>query len=80
VVDEAALVEALRSGGLRGAGLDVFEEEPLPESSPLWDMPEVIVSPHLAGTSPRYGERLAELFARNLAAYRGEAEWINRVV
>jgi len=80
VVDEAALVSALRSGVLRGAGLDVFEEEPLADSSPLWDMPEVIVSPHLAGTSPRYGERLADLFAKNLPAFRGEGEWINRVV
>jgi len=80
VVDEAALVSALRSGVLRGAGLDVFEEEPLADSSPLWDMPEVNVSPHLAGTSPRYGERLADLFAKNLPAFRGEGEWINRVV
>jgi len=80
VVDQAALVAALRSGLLRGAGLDVFEEEPLPESSPLWDFPEVIVSPHLAGLSPRYGERLAELFAKNLSAFTGDAEWTNRVV
>ncbi len=80
VVDEDALIEALASGTLRGAGLDVFREEPLPKDSPLWDMPGVIITPHLAGTSPRYGERLAELFERNLAAFRGEGEWINRVV
>jgi phosphoglycerate dehydrogenase-like enzyme len=43
-------------------------------------MPNVIITPHLAGASPRYGERLAELFARNLAAFHGEGEWINRVV
>ncbi len=80
VVDESGLIEALRSGGLRGVGLDVFSEEPLSEDSPLWSMPNVIITPHLAGASPRYGERLAELFARNLAAFHGEGEWINRVV
>ncbi len=80
VVDELALIEALRSGGLRGAGLDVFRQEPLSEDSPLWSMPNVIITPHLAGASPRYGERLAELFARNLAAFHGEDEWVNRVV
>jgi len=80
VVDEDALIEALGSGTLRGAGLDVFQEEPLPEDSPLWRMAGVIITPHLAGVSPRYGERLAGLFARNLAAYHGAGEWGNRVV
>jgi phosphoglycerate dehydrogenase-like enzyme len=80
VVDESGLIDALRSGGLRGVGLDVFREEPLSEDSPLWSMPNVIITPHLAGASPRYGERLAELFARNLAAFHGEGEWVNRVV
>jgi phosphoglycerate dehydrogenase-like enzyme len=80
VIDEAALVNALEGGILRGVGLDVFEQEPLAADSPLWDFPEVIVSPHLAGASPRYAERLARLFARNLAALRGEQEWVNRVV
>ena len=80
VVDEDALIEALGSGTLRGAGLDVFQEEPLPEGSPLWRMAGVIITPHLAGVSPRYGERLADLFTRNLAAYHGAGEWVNRVV
>ena len=80
VVDTQALVAAMRSETLAGAALDVFEDEPLPPESPLWDLPNVIVSPHLAGLSPRYGERLAALFARNLEAYRGEGEWVNRVV
>lgn len=80
VVDEGALVEALTSGSLRGAGLDVFESEPLPESSPLWDLSNVVITPHVAGASPHYGSRLAEVFRANLAAYHGEGEWVNRVV
>jgi glyoxylate/hydroxypyruvate reductase A len=69
VVDEAALVEALRSGHLAGAALDVFAEEPLPESSPLWTMPNVIVSPHSASTSDRENERLVDLFCDNLRRF-----------
>jgi phosphoglycerate dehydrogenase-like enzyme len=69
VIDEADLVEALRSGHLSGAALDVFAEEPLPESSPLWDLPNVIVSPHSASTSDRENERLTELFCQNLRCF-----------
>ena len=80
VIDTDALVEAMNAGTLRGVALDVFDTEPLPASSPLWDTPGILISPHLAGLSPRYGVRLAALFERNLAAYRGEGEWVNRVV
>lgn len=66
VIDEAALVEALRARTLAGAGLDVFEEEPLPQSSPLWDLDNVILTPHVAGLTPHYFERAALLFAENL--------------
>lgn len=73
-VDQAALVQALQDGHLAGAGLDVFDEEPLPEASPLWTMDSVIITPHVAGLSPREEERLAELFLSNLKRYvRGEA-------
>ncbi len=72
-VDEAALIEALRSGRLAGAGLDVFADEPLPGDSPLWTMEQVIVTPHIAGLSPRYDERLLDIFCENLRRYvRGE--------
>jgi phosphoglycerate dehydrogenase-like enzyme len=66
VVDEAALVEALRAGKLAGAGLDVFEQEPLPAGSPLWDLDNVILTPHLSGATPLYYDRTAALFADNL--------------
>lgn len=69
IVDEAALIRALQEGWIAGAGLDVFEEEPLPPESPLWDLENVLLSPHVAGFSPRYDERAAALFAQNLARY-----------
>ena len=69
VVDEGALVDALRQGRIAGAGLDTFETEPLPEESPLWRLPNVIVTPHTAGSTPRYWERATALFCDNLARY-----------
>jgi len=73
VVDESALIEALQSGHLSGAALDVFAEEPLPLSSPLWEMPNVVVSPHSASTSDRENARITELFCDNLRRFlKGE--------
>jgi len=69
IVDEAALIAALRGGRLRGAGLDVVETEPLAADSPLWDMPNVIVTPHVAGFTPYYFPRAAQLFAENLERF-----------
>lgn len=69
LVDEPALVDALRAGRLLGAGLDVFQEEPLPATSPLWDMDNVIVSPHSASTSDRENGRIADLFCENLRRF-----------
>lgn len=79
LVDEAALIEALRSGALLGAGLDVFEEEPLPPESPLWGMENVIVSPHSASTSVRENERITELFCRNLRRFLDGRPLLNRL-
>ena len=70
VIDEPALVEALRSGAIAGAGLDVFENEPLPADSPLWDMPNVFISPHISGATPVYSHRFTDLLLENLARYR----------
>lgn len=69
VVDEPALVDALRSGQLGGAALDVFAQEPLPPESPLWDMPNVLVSPHSASTADSENAKLTDLFCENLRRY-----------
>jgi phosphoglycerate dehydrogenase-like enzyme len=68
-VDEGALIDALREGRLSGAALDVFEREPLPPESPLWELPNVIVSPHLAGDFAGFREAIVELFVQNLERY-----------
>lgn len=68
-VDTEALVEALRSGAIGGAGLDVTDPEPLPEGHPLWAMEQVILTPHMGGSSGRYKERVTDLFVRNLKSY-----------
>lgn len=69
IVEEAALVEALRSGRMAGAYLDVFEQEPLPLDSPLWDLPNVLLSPHDAASSAGNDRRVYELFRGNLARW-----------
>lgn len=79
IVDEVALVRALRDGWIAGAGLDVFEEEPLPPDSPLWDQENLLISPHVAGFTPRYDERAVALFARNLARYLAGEPLLNLV-
>jgi phosphoglycerate dehydrogenase-like enzyme len=65
-VNEAALVRALRAGEIAGAALDVFEEEPLPASSPLWEMEQVIVFPHVSGDTLGWEEEVVALFVENL--------------
>jgi phosphoglycerate dehydrogenase-like enzyme len=69
VVDESALVTALQNHTIAGAALDVFEEEPLPPTSPLWQLEQVIISPHVAGNSVHYHEKVADLFIENLRRY-----------
>lgn len=69
LVDEAALISALAAERIRGAGLDVFAEEPLPKSSPLWNMENAIITPHIAGVTTTYAERAANVFIENLRRY-----------
>jgi phosphoglycerate dehydrogenase-like enzyme len=73
LVDQAALTTALTSGRLAGAGLDVFDPEPLPPDDALWDLPNVIISPHTSGSSDTTTARVAEIFLDNLGRFvRGE--------
>jgi len=73
-VDEAALADALCAGRIAGAALDVFAEEPLPPSSPLWSLTNVLLSAHVSGFTPDYDERCTALFIENLQRYlRGDA-------
>jgi phosphoglycerate dehydrogenase-like enzyme len=69
IVDEPALIRALEAGRLGGAALDVFTEEPLPLTSPLWRLPNVLISPHSADVNAHYVERCLSLFADNLRRY-----------
>jgi phosphoglycerate dehydrogenase-like enzyme len=69
LIDESALVDALESGHVGGAALDVFQEEPLPVDSPFWTMPNVLICSHSAGTAERENERITEIFCENLRRY-----------
>ncbi|KKM10153.1 hypothetical protein SY88_15645 [Clostridiales bacterium PH28_bin88] len=79
VVDEGALARALQEKWISGAGLDVFECEPLPSSSSLWELNNVMITPHLAALSPRYVERAIGVFRQNLLAYLGGKDLANEV-
>jgi phosphoglycerate dehydrogenase-like enzyme len=79
VIDEDALIAALREGRLRGAGLDVFQHEPLPEDSPLWALPNVLVLPHVSGASHRFWRRQTDLIIQNLRRYAAGEPLLNTV-
>lgn len=79
LVDEDALVDALRTGRLRGAGLDVFTTEPLPSSSPLWRLPSVLITPHVSSYTHRFWERETALVEENLSRYLSGRPLLNVV-
>jgi len=79
LVDEPALIDALTSGRLAGAGLDVFAVEPLPADSPLWDMPNVIVTPHNSGSTKLANHRAAQIFIDNVGRFSSGADLRNEV-
>ncbi len=78
-VVQADLIAALNAGKLAGAGLDVTDPEPLPADDPLWDIPNVILTSHTAGASPRYTERTIALFAENIRRYQAGEDLLNQV-
>ena len=81
VVDEDALIEALRAGKIRGAGLDVFKVEPLSKDSPLWDMPNVFITSHVGGMADTYGDQVMPLLIDNLRAFTaGQPEKMRFIV
>ena len=69
IIDERALIEVLREQKIRAAGLDVFEQEPLPADSPLWRLPNVLILPHVSGTTPLFWNRQADLILDNFERY-----------
>ncbi|MGE5618692.1 MAG: D-2-hydroxyacid dehydrogenase [Sphingomonadaceae bacterium] len=78
-IDPDALVRALQEGWIAGAGLDVTTPEPLPEDSPLWDMPNVILGQHTSGSSPLNAGRITAIFLENLGRYLRQEPLINLV-
>lgn len=80
-VDETALIDALQRRAIAGAGLDCTWDEPLPQDSPLWEMPQVIITPHTAGETRRYEENVIDILLENLnRLWQGQAELRNQVV
>jgi phosphoglycerate dehydrogenase-like enzyme len=77
IIDEPALVDALKAGKIAGAGLDVTEKEPLPSDSPLWDAPNLIVTPHRAGASQHRPRKIFEFFLQNMNRYVGGQKPVN---
>jgi phosphoglycerate dehydrogenase-like enzyme len=79
VVDEAALIRALKEGWIAGAGLDVFEREPLPPESELWGLENVIITPHVSGANVHYFDRAVPIFCENLRRYLDGRPLLNAI-
>jgi phosphoglycerate dehydrogenase-like enzyme len=79
IIDEAALIDALHSKRIRGAGLDVFEKEPLSSDSPLWRLDNVLILPHVSATTPYFWERQADLILNNFSRYLDGRTLVNVV-
>lgn len=79
IVDQEALIAALRAGRLAGAGLDVTDPEPLPADSPLWDMENVLITAHTSGGTPKYWDRGITILSDNIERFRSGQDLINRI-
>jgi phosphoglycerate dehydrogenase-like enzyme len=79
IVEESAMVEGLQSGHLGGAVLDVFQREPLDAAHPLWDLPNVVVTPHCSGYRPDHWDDVVDLFSENLRRFQRDEPLLNLV-
>lgn len=79
VIEQDALFRALNEEWIKGAAIDVAEEEPLPEYSPLWELDNLLITPHVAGSTPDYWERVYDVFVENIERYQEGKELINKV-
>jgi phosphoglycerate dehydrogenase-like enzyme len=79
IIDEKALIQALEEKQIAGAALDVFDQEPLPSTSPLWHLPNVFISPHVTGLTSQYDERALTIFYENLRRYLAGEPLLNVV-
>jgi phosphoglycerate dehydrogenase-like enzyme len=79
VIDQDALIDALGAGRLAGAGLDVTTPEPLPPDHPLWDTPNVLITPHFTASLPDRTDRSLEMIIENLRRYRAGESMLNRI-
>lgn len=79
LIDEQALIEALKKGKIAGAGLDTFEQEPLPENHPLWELSNVMITPHVTPGMPDREERMLSYVYENIKAYRRGGGFVNRI-
>jgi phosphoglycerate dehydrogenase-like enzyme len=79
IVNEEALGKALTDGAIKGAAIDVFENEPLPSDHPLWDVPNTIITPHMAAADDAYLPNIAKIFAENVTRINNGQPLINEV-
>jgi phosphoglycerate dehydrogenase-like enzyme len=79
LVNETALADALARGAIAGAALDVFDDEPLEANSPLWETPNLLITPHVAGNRPDYWDAALAIFLENLRRYRAGEPLLNVV-
>ena len=79
IIDQDAMIAALKSGEIGGAGLDVTTPEPLDDESELWDLPNVFITPHNSGATPHYWDRGIELLVENIRRFRADEPMLNVV-
>jgi phosphoglycerate dehydrogenase-like enzyme len=79
IIDQSALITALETNQIRGAALDVTDPEPLPKDDPLWDAPNVLITPHVSGSSDAYAERAFQVLATNIRREREGGKLVNEV-